>query len=49
MPAHILSALLPAAELLLRELMDVRQEHWQESMSVKTMQDALEEVRRRAP
>lgn len=46
---RILSALLPAAELLLRDLMDVRQEHWQESISGKTVLDAVEEARHMAP
>ena len=46
---RILSALLPTAELLLRALMDARQEHWQESMSGKTVQDAVAEARRMAP
>ena len=40
---RILSALLPAAELLLRVL-NLRLEHW-ESVSCKTRQDAVEQAR----
>ena len=40
-----MSALLPAAELLLRGVMDWRLEHWVEDLSPTTKQGMVEEVR----
>ena len=40
-----MSALLPAAELLLRGVLDWRHEHWHEHLSSVTKQGMVEEVR----
>ena len=44
---RIVSALLPAAELLLRGVMDLRHKYWQQaSPSAITVRDAIEQARR---
>ena len=40
-----MSALLPAAELLLRGVMDLRLEHWREDLSSMTARRAVEQAR----
>ena len=41
---RIASALLPAAELLLRGAMDVRLKHWQDALSGHSAHSAVEEA-----
>lgn len=42
---RILSALLPAAEVLLRDVMDLRLEHWQQSYSHMAGRDVVVQAR----
>ena len=43
-----MSALLPAAELLVRGTLDVRHRHWDESQSFRPAREAVQEARRTA-
>ena len=50
--ARIVPALLPAAELMLRGVMDLRHKHWQEraaALLAGSVRDAVEEARRPYP